>query len=126
MNNRPPLAARKPGSIKAVLVLTFAVTVATLWLVVALLRTSPAETQCRHPRRSMPSGQVQADARTLLAAVDYLLQRDDEESLPLAAAAAFPGALAGQPAGFSTPTICCLSNQAELPAGPITNLPARG
>jgi len=74
-------------------------------------------------RSPQPAGQLQADARTVIAALNYLLDRDDESAWPAATSGSSPGIFPVQPA--PTASFCCLSNHAELLCEPITNQPAR-
>jgi len=74
-------------------------------------------------RGPLPAGQLRADARTVIAALNYLLDRDDESAWPAATTGCAPGIFPVQPAPIAS--FCCLSNQAELLCEPITNQPAR-
>jgi hypothetical protein len=72
-------------------------------------------------RRPLPAGQLQADARTFFAALDFLLDHSPDLGLPAAAMASCPSNFQlTLPSAF-----CCVSNQAELLCEPVTNVPAR-
>jgi hypothetical protein len=74
--------------------------------------------------RSLPAGQFQADARTVVAAISFLL--DHRPDLPAATTAGSGGSneLALQ-SWTASNSLCCLSNPAAASLEP-TNTPARG
>ena len=125
MNARLSPRPTKATSRKAALVSSLIIAATALCSVVVVWRSLPAETRYAGSRRSLPAGQLQADARTLFAALNYLLDRDLDQGWPVTPATAMPATLAAQPLGPSQMSICCLSNQAELLSEPATNLPAR-
>ena len=126
MNARLSPRPAKATSPKTALVWSFVIAATAFCLVVGVWRSLPSEPRFVGSQRSLPAGQLQADARTLFAALNYLLDRDMDQGWSVTPATAFPTTLAAQPLGTTPMSICCLSNQAELPSESATNQPARG
>jgi len=77
-------------------------------------------------QRAVPAGQLQADARTLVAAFGYLLESDSEMSrseVPRSTSSLCLSNLSIQP--ISQGAFCCISNQPESVFDPLTNGPSR-
>jgi len=76
--------------------------------------------------RRHPAGQLQADARTLVAAVGFLFESDADSGcpeVPIGSAALCASNIGVQP--LTSTSFCCNSNQSELISEPATNVPAR-
>jgi len=77
-------------------------------------------------RRALPPGQLQADMRTFAAAFSFLLDSDTP------AVTETPSATTSMcVSNFAIPlapstSLCCVSNQADLPCELSTNFPTRG
>jgi len=119
--NAPSVPRREPAR-KIALAWSVSIVVMGL-LLVSVWTLLPLGTNNSETRRPLPAGQLQADARTLFAALNFLLDRDSDSASPAVTAFACPTNFAAQPAASTT--FCCLSNQAELLFEPITNLPGR-
>jgi len=87
--------------------------------------TPPPTARTTGPSPRIPPHQFQADARTLLAAIGYVLQPEDAPGSPAPSAHSLPGQLAGQPLSPSALAASCSSNRAETLFEQVTNLPAR-
>ncbi|HEX5219629.1 MAG TPA: hypothetical protein VFZ59_08680 [Verrucomicrobiae bacterium] len=72
--------------------------------------------------RPRPTGQLEADARSLQAAFTYLLDRETDSVFP---AATIPICRSNSIAQSAVAASVCSSNQAEFPSESITNGPAR-
>ena len=73
-----------------------------------------------------PAGQLQADARTLVAAFSFLFESNADSSGPETPTTATPlcaSNVAVQP--LISASLCCTSNQSELLSELMTNVPAR-
>ena len=77
----------------------------------------------REERRALPNGQLQADARTAFAALNFLLAPETDPGLPTARPASCASNFAVGP--VMSATFCCASNQSELQSEQITNVLTR-
>ena len=97
--------------------------VATLLATVGLLLSGASSSESLRP---LPAGQFQADARTFVAALSYLLETDTDVGWSPAPPTT------SELCGSSSPiqlmplgSFCCVSNQSDLFSDPLTNGPAR-
>jgi hypothetical protein len=108
----------------SILVWSASVTALTMLLCVGMWTVLPRSADDPRTKRRLPTGQVHADARTLLAAFKFLLDDDSNPVVPGTAVTCSPANLALLPC--AAPTVFgCVSNQADLLFEPATNLPAR-
>ena len=73
----------------------------------------------------MPTGQLQADERTLAAALHYLIEPEPDYELDSAAFSGRAADFTRQTLNRPFATFACSSNQAEMLPEPSTNRPAR-
>lgn len=119
------VAPRKPARSGRTALIWIPVITALVLVFTYVARVSgPHGTVEPQSRRQLPPGQLQADARTVLAALDYLFHPDPAPSLPPTTLGADPGSFAFQPTTTSS-MHGGRSNQADRLIEPLTNLPAR-
>jgi len=106
-----------------VLALSFATTLLLLGIGVWVLH--PLIMNKIENRRPQPAGQLQADARTLAAAVRFLLDSDSGSHWSPVPTSSFASGFAVQPLGSPPVAYSYSSNQTEFPTEPPTNRPAR-
>lgn len=92
---------------------------------VAWSSSPPSSVHASGAQRRDAARQIQADTRTLIAALGYLLRPEEGPEMPMPSAAPIPGNLAGQPLNPSMLLSSYPSNRAETLFEAATNLPAR-
>ena len=116
---RKSIQPQKPPILPAGIVIVVLLLFVSVWMLMSY-------TTVVQKARSLPAGQLQADGRTLVAAVGFLFESDTDSSGPEAPTGAAPlcaSNVAVQP--LTSASFCCTSNQSESFSELITNVPAR-